>query len=195
MEREVFHFTSNKKERLNIMLLNSLGRVLVASGLVAVTSFMASTAAFAAPAALVPNYKNASVTLSGTVASTLAFTASSANALNIETLTYTAPQCVSVLSYSTNANGLKVTAGSSATPFVLTSNAATSPTIPYELGVSSGTSLPTLFVGLGGQLFETTGPNLLTANTSLYIRQASGGPVAVYPGTYLQTITLTATDK
>ena len=175
------------------MFKTSLGRVLVASGLVAVTSFMASTAAFAAPTPLTPNAKSVTVNLYGTVLSTLTFSASTATALDIVALSPAAPQNVSTLSYSTNANGLRVAVGPTA--LLLTSNAAASPTIPYELAVSSGSAVPTTgYVGAGGQLLETTGPNLTSVSTSLYIRP-SGSPVAVYPGTYAQTITLTATDK
>lgn len=133
------------------MLLNSLGRVLVVSGLVAVTSFMASTAAFADP--LNPNSANAGVSLHGNVLSNLVFTASNANDLTIETLTTAAPQLVSTLTYSTNAKGLKVVAGSSSTPFVLTSNAANSPTIPYELAVAG--EHHNGYVEAGGVLFQT----------------------------------------
>jgi hypothetical protein len=174
------------------MLLTSLGRVLVASGLVAVTSFMASTAAFAAP-----KTANANVAIIGSVASSLTFTAvSSATPLNIETLVATPStvQSVAVLSYTTNANGLKVTVGS--TSLALASDNLANPPTPISYELATGAAAPTNgFVGPGGQLFETTSPNLSSASTNLYIRQASGSSVAVYPGTYKQNIFLTATDK
>jgi hypothetical protein len=169
------------------MLLNSLGRVLVASGLVAVTSFMASTAAFAGS---LDRY----IRLSGDVDSTLTFNVGAPFPLNLAGLA--TESVVSPLDYSTNAKGLKVTVGAAGAPLELTSTVSASPSIPYELAVGTSVAASTepYVASTGGTLFQTNDPNLASATTYLFIK-ARGATVPLYPGTYWQDITLTATDK
>lgn len=173
------------------MLLTSLRRVLVASGLVAVTSFMASNAAFAAPAQ--PNTKSATIILSGTVASTLNISLSNQKSLPLANLA--ADFGVATLTYGTNAPGLTVTvSGTTATPLQLLGDGSNNPPpIPFQLAVGTGNTGGT-YVGAGGILIDSTTSVVPNATPQLFIK-ALGAVPTLFPGTYTATVTLTATDR
>lgn len=166
------------------MLLNSLGRVLVASGLVAVTSFMASTAAFA-------DTKAAPITITGTVDSTLAITAKNPTSFVIERDHPTG--------WDVKLSGADLTFGTNM-PRGLTV------TVPSGLklrSVDGGADIP-FIVGLGSSGSTTAGVYLTnTYNTGvatspttaydLYINYSSA-PTQGF-GVYKSDITFTATDN
>lgn len=171
-------FTPNKKERLNIMLLSSLRRVLVASGLVAVTSFMASTAAFAAPTTSV------STTIGGKVDSNLYLAVKEINDLST-TLTAGILQDfpVAKVDYRTNGNGLSITVTG---PLELASTGNVS--IPFQIGIEGEG-----YKDDGGTLLNTSLPVPLTTKTLLITAK---NPIThVTPGTYSAIFVLTATDN
>jgi len=169
------------------MLLNSLGRVLVASGLVAVTSFMASTAVFAANPT-----KYTDTTISGTVASTLSLEVKNPKSLT-DTLTANVLHDFHVadVEYSTNGNGLNIRVDSPDGSLRLFSADAgvAGATIPFQIGIK----------GHGykdnGEVLRNTGssPVALTSE-ELWIN--STNPITnVIPGTYIARFFLTATDN
>ena len=177
------------------MLLNSLGRVLVASGLVAVTSFMASTAAFAGT--------SGTVTLSSSVPTNLTITVSplpAAGALNLAPTGNEVPyvNVAAITAASTNdPDGLNVTASGTPVGGVLTGtlspvigNAAP---ISYTVGESSTATGSVTDVASNGILFHTKSSAAGSADpSSIFIKYTV--PVGQLTGVYQGSITFTAAD-
>ena len=171
------------------MLLNSLGRVLVASGLVAVTSFMASTAAVAAPATATTG----AITITGTVASIIAIavTPPTFPILQGQTLETSKVEVTGAnLTFGTNnSTGLTVTASGD----TLLKEAAADgpgPDVLFTLGFGHAFSTPaTATYGA----FNSGGPESSTASQKLYIQYKSAA--VQDPGAYTASVTLTAVDN
>lgn len=168
------------------MLLNSLGRVLVASGLVAVTSFMASTAAFAGT--------TGTVNLSSSVPSNLSITVTplaAAGSLNLAPLATVANVQVATIAASTNsALGLKVTPTSTG---LLSSGLNT---ITYTIGeaFTTGADLTVASVTDGTALIKTHSSASGTARESA-ISVSYTVPAGQAPGVYTGFISFTAVDN
>jgi hypothetical protein len=171
------------------MLLNSLGRVLVASGLVAVTSFMASTAAFA--------LETASVVIGGTAPKTLAIEALPANyPVDLSPKQTNKKVKVADLQFGTNnSTGLNVTASGT---FSLT-NLTTDTQIGFRVAINDETAnlgvIPAVYSQSSSliPLFSTSVAASINSPYSLYIRYST--LEFLDPGIYTATINLAVTDK
>ncbi len=171
------------------MLLNSLGRVLVASGIVAVTSFMASTAAFADT--------TASVAIQGIVDPTLAIASSNPKQdINLSPLVSPANARevkVADLKFGTNnSTGLTVTVDAANSLTLAKPDGITPVAFQVQILAGSPEAPTTLYQGTGSA-FVTNAPAAITTDHSLYIQYA---PAAFQdPGTYRSTIGLTVADN
>lgn len=170
------------------MLLNSLGRVLVASGLVAVTSFMASTAAFAKPTA------SNDFTIAGIVAPTISILVGPPVDLGTILTAGTLPATrVADVTYKTNGNGLTITVAGN---LKLVDYYDTASTIPFQIGIdgTGGKGYQGDYSGepTANVLLDTGNVHLDDTTSGLWIRS---NLAHVIPGTYKANLTLTATDK
>jgi hypothetical protein len=167
------------------MLSTTLHRVLVASGLVVATSFMAFSAVYADD-----------VVIGGNVPSTLALTSSLPNTTidlspaqtNIEV------KVAKVVMGTNNSAGLKVVPTGTFTLARTAPDAAITP-VSFTVGMVAGSSgAPASYVASGADMFSTSAPAAITTEHSLYIKYSTA---AVYqdPGDYAATITLTASDN
>jgi hypothetical protein len=173
-----------KKENKH-MLSTSLRRVLVASGLVIATSFMAS-AAFAE-----------NVVIGGTVASTLAIAATNANAaINLAPAQIDATLKVADLTMGTNnSTGLKVDLTGTLTLARTTIGQEAVTPVPFTVGIVAGASgTPTSYVATGAQVFSTSAAAAPSTAHSLYIKYSTDAAFQD-PGAYDATIVLTASDN
>jgi hypothetical protein len=169
------------------MLLNSLGRVLVASGLVAVTSFMASTAAFA--------LETASVVIGGTAPKTLAIEALPANyPVDLTPGLISKDAKVKDLTFgSNNSSGLIVSTPLTGT-FTLSNGSGTP--VDFTVGITPDTNAPVKYVtaALGANVYETTEATAPNTAYSLYIKYSTNASFQD-PGDYAATIVLNVADK
>ena len=166
------------------MFKTSLGRVLVASGLVAVTSFMASTAAFAAPKTI----GNAGyINLSGNVPSTLTLSLSELQEDLTSVLTSEGTLDgfrIANVTYGTNAKGLTVKAVA-VDALTLVSDGSNPVPIPFKLAFSTR---PYTGNATEATLIDNTDPVTATT-TGLHIQAAvdhipAGRLPVLYPGTF-----------
>lgn len=190
------------------MLLNSLGRVLVASGFVAVTSFMASTAAFAqvvvpaldaASSFYPPSHSRsttATVVVKGRVNTTLdikAVTLSSASDINLDPHQTGTKVKVADLFLGTN-NWEGLTVATTGALSLATAQGHTS--VPFSVAIAPGNpaaSTTTGYVGANNDVFST-GAAAFYAPHSLYI-QYTTDPQFQDPGQYEGAINLNVRDK
>jgi hypothetical protein len=176
-----------KKENKH-MLSTSLRRVLVASGLAVATSGFMASAAFA--------LTNANVPLSGTVATTLAVTATPVNntSMDLTTASVQRVKVADVTMGTNNATGLTLAFDANVV-FVNQSFAAKTP-IPVAVQVLAGASaiLPTTgYIAIAGPLFQVTAAQAVSTPYSLFVEYT---PAALQdPATYNATIGLTVTDN
>jgi hypothetical protein len=170
------------------MLSTLLRRVLVASGLAVATSGFMGAAAFA--------QTTATVLLNGTVASTLAVTATAVNnnGMNLTTPSVQRVKVADVTMGTNNATGLTLAFGTDVA-FVNQSFAAKTP-IPVAVQVLAGASatLPTTgYIAIPGPLVTGTTAQAVNTAYSLFVEYT---PAALQdPALYSASIGLTVTDN
>jgi hypothetical protein len=168
------------------MLSTSLRRVLVASGLAVATSGFMGAAAFA--------QTTATVLLNGTVASTLAVTATAVNnnGMNLTTPSVQRVKVADVTMGTNNATGLTLAFGTDVA-FV---NANAKTPIPVAVQVLAGASatLPTSgYITTPAPLFQVTAAQAVNTAYSLFVEYT---PAALQdPALYSASIGLTVTDN
>jgi hypothetical protein len=170
---------------LKHMLSTNFRRVLVASGLVVASSFMAS-AAFAGITGSVP--------LSGTVATTLAVTATPVNntSMNLTTASVQRVKVADVTMGTNNATGLKLVFDSDVA--FVNANAKTPIAVGVQVLAGASPTTPTsAYITSAGTLVTETAAQAVNTPYSLFVEYT---PAALQdPGAYSASIGLTVTDN
>lgn len=169
------------------MLSTSLRRVLVASGLVIASSFMAS-AAFAGT--------SDNVVIGGTVVSTLAIASSNPKAdINLAPAQTNTEVKVADLTMGTNnSTGLTVNVSGTLTLARTTGSNAITP-VPFTVGIVAGASgTPASYVATANTVFATSAAAAPSTAHSLYIKYSTDANFQD-PGDYAATIVLTVVDN